>query len=215
MQGFTGVTYNTIISTKIAVVHGRKRNIAITLQLITARSVTSIFTPNCEQLILDLACACRLWCGHRWCFSWPWNNHLEDHDLEENIPWPRNSIHALFEMDGIEYQELFQQLLTAVLNSKEIQVLHYEISHYPTVLFDSILSCLSLIYPRWLDTCKYSCFRWEIMSHMGISHALDRYDIKNFLVIVQNWKGLCAKYLQRKYGHTSTVFDAYLMSPSK
>ena len=68
----------------------------------------------------------------------------------------------------------FQQLLTAVLNSKEIQVFHYEIYRYPTVLFDSPLSCLSLIYPHWLDTCKYSCFRWERMSHMGISHALDR-----------------------------------------
>ena len=152
----------------------QKRNIAITLQLITARSVTSIFTPSSEQLILDLACVCRLWCGHRWCVSWPWNNHLEDHDQEKNRPWPRNYIHALFEMVAIEYEELFQQLLTAVLKSKEIQVFHYEICCYPTVLFDSPLSCLNLIYPHWLDTCKYSCFRWERMPHMGISHALDR-----------------------------------------
>ena len=136
--------------------------------------VTSIFTPSCEQLILDLECVCRLWCRRRWCFSWPWSNHLEDHDQEKNRPWPRNNVHALFEMVAIEYQELFQRLLTAVLNSKEIQVFHYEICCYPTVLFDSPLSCLSLIYPHWLDTCKYSCFRWEKMSHMGISHALDR-----------------------------------------
>ena len=100
----------------------QKSNIAITLQLITARSVTSIFIPSCEQLILDLACVCRLWCGHRWCFSWLWSNHFEDHDGEKNRPWPRNNIHALFEMVEIEYQELFQKLLTAVLNSKEIQV---------------------------------------------------------------------------------------------
>ena len=65
---------------------------------------------------------------------------------------------ALFEMVAIEYQELFQLLLTAVLNSKEIQVFNYEICCYPTVLFDSPLSCLNLIYPHWLDTCKYSCF---------------------------------------------------------
>ena len=88
----------------------QKRNIAITLQLITARSVTSVFTPSCEQLVLYLACVFRLWCGRRWCFSWPWRNHLEDHDQEKNRPWPRNNIHALFEMVEIEYQELFQQL---------------------------------------------------------------------------------------------------------
>ena len=117
----------------------QKRNIAITLQLITARSVTSIFTPSCEQLILDLACVCRLWCGCKWCFSWPWSNHLEDHDHENNRLWPLNNIHALFEMVEIEYQELFHQLLTAVLNSKEIQVFHYDICRYPTVLFDSPL----------------------------------------------------------------------------
>ena len=136
--------------------------------------MTSIFTSSCEQLILDLVCVCRLWCGHRWCFSWPWNNHLEDHDQEKNRPWPRNNIHALFEMDEIEHQELFRQLLTAVHNSKEIQVFHYEICHYPTVLFDSTPPCLSLIHHHWLDTCKHSCFRCERMSHMGISHALDR-----------------------------------------
>ena len=39
--------------------------------------------------------------------------------------------------------------------------------------------------------------------------------MKDFLVILQNWKGLYAKYLQEKYGHASAVFDAYLMSPSK
>ena len=100
--------------------------------------------------------------------------HLEDHDQEKNRPWPRNYIHALFEIVAIEYQELFQQLLAAVLNSKEIQVFHYETCCYPTVLFDSPLSCLNLIYPHWLDTCKYSCFRWERMPHMGISHPLDR-----------------------------------------
>ena len=99
---------------------------------------------------------------------------LKDHDQEENRPWPRNYIPAFFEMVEIEYQELFQQLLTAVLNSREIQVFHYGICRYPTVLSDSPLSCLSLIYPHWLDTCKYSSFRWERMSHMGISHALDR-----------------------------------------
>ena len=86
----------------------QKRSIAITLQLIIVRSVTSIFTPSCEQLILDLACVCRLWCGRRWCFSWPRSNHLEDHDQENNRPLPRNNIHALFEMVEIEYQELFQ-----------------------------------------------------------------------------------------------------------
>ena len=41
------------------------------------------------------------------------------------------------------------------------------------------------------------------------------YVIKDFLVILKNWKGLCAKYLQHKYGHASAVFDAYLMCPSK
>ena len=133
----------------------QKINIAITLQFITTRPVTSIFTPSCEQLILDLACVWRLWCGHRWCFSWPRSKHLEDHDQEKNRPWPRNYKHALFEMVAIEYQELFQQLLTAVLNSKEIQVFHYELCYYPTVLFDSPLSCLNLIYPHWLDTCIY------------------------------------------------------------
>ena len=137
----------------------QKGNIAITLQLITTRSVTSIFTLSCEQLIFDLACVCRLWCGGRWCFSWPWSNHLEDQDQEKNRPWPRNNIHALFEIVKIEYQELFQQLLTAVPNSKEIQVFHYEICRYPPVLFDSPPSCLSLKHLYWLDTCKYSCFR--------------------------------------------------------
>ena len=136
--------------------------------------MTSIFTPNCEQLILDLACVCRLWCGRRWCFSRPWSNHLEDHNQKKNRPWARNNIHAVFEMVEIEYQELFQQFLTAVLNSKEIQVFHYEIWRFPTVYFDYPPSCLSLIYPHWLDTCNYSCFRWESMSLMGISHALDR-----------------------------------------
>ena len=157
--------------------------------------MTSIFTPSCEQLILDLACVCRLWCGGRWCFSWPWSNHLEDHDQEKNRPRPRNDIHALFEMVAIEYQELFQQPLTAVLNSKEIQVFHYEICCYPTVVFDSPLSCLSLIYPHWLDTGKYSWFLWvENVIHGDKSCTRQRcYVIKDFLVILQNWKGLCAK----------------------
>ena len=179
--------------------------------------MTSIFTPSCEQLILDLACVCRLWCGGRWCFSWPWSNHLEDHDQEKNRPRPRNNIHALFEMVAIEYQELFQQPLTAVLNSKEIQVFHYEICCYPTVVFDSPLSCLSLIYPHWLDTCKYSWFLWgENVTHGDESCTRQRcYVIKDFLVILQNWKGLCAKHVQHRHGHASAVFDAYLMSPSK
>ena len=180
--------------------------------------MTSIFTPSCEQLILDLAYVSRLWCGCRLCFSWPWSNHLEDHDQEKNRPWPRNNIYAVFEMVAIEYQELFEQLLTAVLNSKEIKFFHYEMCCYPTVLFDSPLSCVSLICPHWLDTCKYSCFRWERMSHMGISHTLTRqmcYVIKDFLVILQNWKRLCAKHVQHRYGHASAVFDAFLMSQSK
>ena len=182
----------------------QKRNIAITLQLITARSVTSMFTTCCEQLILDLACVCRLWCWHRWCFSWPWSNHSEDYDQEEDRPLPRNNIHALFEMVETEYQELFQQLLTAVLNSREIQVFHYEICRYPTVLFDFPRSCLGLIYPHWLDTCKYSCFRWERMSHMGISHALGRGAMlwRIFWSFCKTGRD-CAKYLQHKYGHAS------------
>ena len=77
-------------------------------------------------------------------------------------------------MVEIDIQVLFQQLLTAVLNSKELQVFRYEICRYPAVLFDSSQSCLSLIYPHWLDTYKYSCFQWKRMSHMGMSHALER-----------------------------------------
>ena len=117
--------------------------------------------------------------------SWPgvclhimmWTQMMLFMTMKQSFRRPRprtNNIHALFEMVALEYQELFQQLLTAVLNSKEIQVFHYEICRYRTVLFDSPLSCLSLIYPHRLDICKYSCFRWEKMSHMGISHALDR-----------------------------------------
>ena len=144
-------------------------------------------SPAYLSSVCDLNIYSKLWAVDSWLgvclqimmwtqmmLSWPWSNHLEGHDQEKNRPWPRNNIHALFEMVDIEYQELFQQLLTAVLNSKQIQVFHYKICGYPTVSFDSPLSCFSIIYPHWLDTCKYSCFRWERMSHMGISHALDR-----------------------------------------
>ena len=72
MQEFTGVNCNTMSSTNIAILHARK-DTAITWQLITVWSVTSIFTPSSELLIIDLVCVCVCVC--RWCFSWLWRNH--------------------------------------------------------------------------------------------------------------------------------------------
>ena len=147
----------------------QKRDIAITWQLITSWYVTSIFTPSSELLIIDLVrvCVCRWRWGCRWCSSWLWRNHLEDHSQESNRPWLRNHMCALVEMFEIELWVLCQQLLTAVLNSKELSVFHYKICRYPTALFDSPLSCLSLTHPNWLHTHKCSCERWKRMPNMG------------------------------------------------
>ena len=135
----------------------QKRDIAITWQLITADLWLRYLLQVVSFLIIDLVCVCvcRWWCGCRWCFSWLWRNQLEDHRSQEsNRPWFRNHMCALFE---IELWVPFQQLLTAVLNSKELPVFHYEICSYPTALFDSPLSCLSPTHPHWLHTYKCSC----------------------------------------------------------
>ena len=62
-------------------------------------------------------------------------------------------------------------LLWSIAKRYKSSIMKYAVT---PVLFDSPLSCLNLIYTHWLDTCKYSCFRWERMSHMEISHELDR-----------------------------------------
>ena len=77
-------------------------------------------------------------------------------------------------------------------------------------MFESKISSLA----RYLQIQLFSV--GENATHGNKSCTRQRcYVITDFLVILQNWKGLCAKHVQHRYGHTSAVFDAYLMSPSK
>ena len=78
-----------------------------------------------------------------------------------------------------------------------------------TIMFESNISSLA----RYLQIQLFSVE--ENVTHGDESCTRKRcYVTKDFLVIPQNWKGLCAKYLQHKYGRESAVLDAYLMNPS-
>ena len=78
-----------------------------------------------------------------------------------------------------------------------------------TIMFESNISSLA----RYLQIQLFSVE--ENVTHGDESCTRKRcYVTKDFLVIPQNWKGLCAKYLQHEYGRESAVLDAYLMNPS-
>ena len=111
--------------------------------------VVSCWLLTWSVCVCVCVCVCRWWCGCRWCFSWLWRNHLEEHSQESNRPCLRNHMCASVEMFEIELKYSFSNfgLLCSIAKSYQSSTMKYAITHsffwLSTVMFESNTSSLA------------------------------------------------------------------------
>ena len=104
------------------------------------------------------SCVSRWWGGCRWCFSWLWSNHLEDHGQEMTRPRPSNYMCALVQKWlklSLEYSFSSFWLLCSI--TKNHSLLLSTLPLPGSVVWLSTLMCKFNMSPA--QYLQNSCFR--------------------------------------------------------
>ena len=231
MQEFTGVNYNTSGRHKDVSLARQKRDVADTQKLINALSVTSPFTQGSDLLSLDSGvCAEKdvnaddAFCVSEAIIQKMQSQNVLDYTLKKadqvRTMAKKSCVHIGSDTVEIDPQLLFQHLVTAALNSGELQeVFHYELCSYPAALFDS---------PTVMSESNKSSLARYLRKELppmeenppdGVRYVIDGGAMlqRIFWPLGKTWNEiceLCVQYVQRKYGPATVVFDGYLSGPN-